>query len=431
MDGEKNILVFPGGSEVGLEIWKSLRYCKEIRLFSAGSDVSNHAPYVFENHFIVPNVHSSNNWIDILNEVVSKCEIDYIFPAYDDIIIALVENADRINASIITSPLPTCLICRSKTKTYNKFKNLLPVPRVYDRLSEIDSFPVFVKFDKGQGSQGARRVDDLDTAKLLFKENPNLIALEYLSGKEYTIDCFTHRRKGLLFCNGRERLRIRSGISMNSKPVDEEINKTFRDYADIISQELELHGVWFFQLKLDSSGTFKLLEIAPRVSGTMATYRVLGINFPLLSIYEKEGIDIEVMTNGCDVEIDRALLNRYRHNIRYSKVYVDLDDTLIVNGRVNTQLVGFLYQAIGKGCKVVLISKAVSDVENVLENWRLKGLFDEVIHLTKDDSKADFIEPNGSIFIDDSFSERKSVFDKHAISTFDCSMIELLIDDKV
>lgn len=426
---KKKVLVFPGGTEIGLEIWKSLKDCKEIILYSAGSDVSNHAPYVFKNHFIVPDVHS-NNWISVLSEIINKHEIDYIFPAHDDVIVALAQNADKFNADIISSPLSICLICRSKNKTYNKFKNLLPVPKVFNKMSEINSFPVFVKPDKGQGTQGAYRVDSLDMLKGLLKSNSDLIVMEYLPGKEYTVDCFTDRRKGLLFCSGRERIRVRSGISMNSKPVDEKTNKVFREYADIISQELKFYGAWFFQVKLDKSGTFKLLELAPRVGGTMATHRVLGINFPLLSIYEKEGVSVKIMTNNCDVEIDRALVNRYKHNIKYNKVYVDLDDTLTINNKVNTQLIRFLYQAINRGCKIILISKTVNDVEAVLKKLKLIGLFDEVILLKKDDSKADFINPEGAIFIDDSFSERKSVFERHKIPTFDCSMIELLIDER-
>ena len=426
---KKQVLIFPGGTEVGLEIWKSLNDCKEITLYSAGSDVSNHAPYVFKNHFIVPDVHNSN-WIDFLNQVIDKCGIDCIFPAHDDVVVALAQNAERINADIISSPLSTCLVCRSKTKTYSKFKDLLPVSEVYSSISEIESFPVFVKPDKGQGTQGAYRVDNLDILKELLKITPDLIVMEYLPGKEYTIDCFTDRRKGLLFCSGRERIRIKNGISMNSRPADEKLQKIFWKYAEIISQELKFYGVWFFQMKLDEFGTFKLLEVAPRISGAMATHRVLGINFPLLSIYEKEGIDIEILLNSYNVEIDRALINRYKHNIKYKKVYVDLDDSLIINNKVNTQLIRFLYQTINMGCKIILITKTKNNIKNILKKYRLKDIFDELILLKKDDSKADFIEPEGAIFIDDNFSERKSIFDKYGIPTFDCSMIELLINER-
>ncbi|MGC9060319.1 MAG: ATP-grasp domain-containing protein, partial [Thermoplasmata archaeon] len=68
---KKRVLVFPGGTEIGLEIWKSLKDCKDIILYSAGSDMSNHAPYVFKRHFVVPDVHTSN-WLNVLKEVIGN-----------------------------------------------------------------------------------------------------------------------------------------------------------------------------------------------------------------------------------------------------------------------------------------------------------------------------------------------------------------------
>jgi hypothetical protein len=55
--GKMNVLILPGGTEIGQEIRLALKDCKDIRLYSAASDVSNHAPYVFARHFIVPGVH--------------------------------------------------------------------------------------------------------------------------------------------------------------------------------------------------------------------------------------------------------------------------------------------------------------------------------------------------------------------------------------
>ncbi len=39
-----NVLVFPGGTEIGPETHKTLNQCKDIRLFSIGLSISNHAP---------------------------------------------------------------------------------------------------------------------------------------------------------------------------------------------------------------------------------------------------------------------------------------------------------------------------------------------------------------------------------------------------
>jgi len=162
----------------------------------------------------------------------------------------------------------------------------------------------------------------------------------------------------------------------------------------------------------------------------MALHRVQGVNFPLLSIYEQERIPVSIMSNDAAVEIDRALTNRYRHDIGYGTVYVDLDDTLIFNGSVNVSLIAFIYQCINRGVTVKLLTRHRFDLTETLTRYRLQGICDEVIHIDQSCSKADYITEQDAILIDDSFSERKSVRERLGIPTFDCSMLELLVDER-
>ena len=48
----KNVLVFPCGSEIGLEIHNALKYSKDFNLFG-GSSVDDHGKYVYKNY--IPN----------------------------------------------------------------------------------------------------------------------------------------------------------------------------------------------------------------------------------------------------------------------------------------------------------------------------------------------------------------------------------------
>jgi hypothetical protein len=203
------------------------------------------------------------------------------------------------------------------------------------------------------------------------------------------------------------------------------------EYGKAIASALAFHGAWFFQLRRDRGGVPKLLEVAPRMAGTMCVHAVQGINFPLLSIYEQERVPIHIMVNKGDVEVDRALVSRFRHNVTYQTVYVDLDDTLILNGEtVNTDLIRLLFQCINRKIRVVLLTKHGDDLNQLLANLRLSGLFDEIIHVERSGSKVEHITRTNAILIDDSFSERKAVADKLGIPTFDCSMIDMLIDEK-
>jgi hypothetical protein len=422
-----NIIVFPGGTEIGLEIQKALSQCKEVRLFSAGLNISNHAPYLFTHHFPLPDIHNPA-WLDCLNNVIVDHQVDYIFPAHDDVIVALAQNAKALKAGIISSPVETCLIARSKSKTYQWLAGVIPTPTLYQDPDQVERYPVFMKPDQGQGSQRTYLVKDQTQLHYCLSQEQDSIITEYLPGPEFTVDCFSDREKGLLFVGGRERIRTRSGISMNCRVV---YNDLFHHYAQKISEKLIFHGAWFFQLKTAQNGDLKLLEVAPRIAGTMAAHRVQGLNFPLLSLYEHQHIPLKIMLNPFEVEIDRALINRYRPQPTYNTVYVDLDDTLILNGKVNTLLVQFLYQAINQGKRIVLLTKHRGDLRQTLKQFRLTGIFDDINHLYPADHKADYVCDSAAILIDDSFSERQSVHERCGILTFDCSMLEMLIDERV
>jgi hypothetical protein len=419
-----NVLVWPGGTEIGLEICHALGWCKEVRLHSAGSACSNHGPFAFSRHQLLPSI-SEPDWLDQLVAYVEREGISHIIPAHDDIVLALAEKARHIPAKVVTSPLRTCRIARYKSLTYRHLRDVVLVPRVYGSQGEVDQFPVFVKPDAGQGSNDAFRVSTRAELTFRLEQRPDSIITDYLSGPEYTVDCFTQRGHGLVFVGGRERVRTRAGISMSSHHVD---RPEFAEIAQAVSSRLEFHGAWFFQLKEDHKGRLVLLEVAPRVAGTMAVHRVMGVNFPLLGLYESENKPLRVLDARWQVSADRCLMTRYAHNIHFENVYVDLDDTLIVNGRLNLELVRLLYQFVEEDKRLLLLTKHRAAPRETLSRHRLAEVFDEIIHLTPEQNKADFITRKPSILIDDSFSERLGVHRAHDIPTFDSSSIEVLVN---
>jgi carbamoyl-phosphate synthase large subunit len=65
-----------------------------------------------------------------------------------------------------------------------------------------------------------------------------------------------------------------------------------------------------------------------------------------------------------------------------------------------------------------------------MRKYKLDNLFDKIIWLQEEDSKADFITDLSSIFIDDSYAQRLEVEKVHGIPSFEPNMIEVLIDGK-
>ena len=425
MAERKNILIFPAGTEIAFEIQDALKYSRFVRLFGATS-VPCHAEFVFETCISGLPFVDDPALIPALNRVIDQYGIDYVYPAHDSALLLFSEERDSLHAEVIASARETVAICRSKNKTYRHLSGAPYLPAFYLSPEEIPGFPVFIKPAVGQGAQGARIIRDRSHLEEALAEGVEYTICEYLPGGELTVDCFTDRSGSLRFVSPRTRERIRSGIAVRSRciPLTEELSAIAED----INSRLSFNGAWFFQVKKNAEGRFRLLEIAPRIAGTMGLTRNLGINMPLLTLYNFWGIDVSLLQNRQELLLDRAFISRFQTSLSYSSVYVDFDDTLLVNGKVNAFLMMFLYQAFNRGKKLFLLTRHSTDIIADLEKFCIPAsLFSGIIRLDSEGSKTDYIVPD-SIFIDDSFSERKRVHDALGIPVFDLDMVESLID---
>lgn len=425
----KKVLVFPCGSEIGLEINRSLAHSTHFEMYGASS-IDNHGAYVYRNYIGgLPNI-DDDDCIEKINELIDKNGIDFIFPAHDSAVLKFAQHAEELHAAVVTSPLETCEICRSKLKTYEVLQGVIPTPTVYNDVAvEELAFPLFCKPDVGQGSRGAHKIGNRQEYDYYVAGVKGLVLSEFLPGPEYTIDCFTDRHGMLQFCEGRRRARISNGICVNAVPVH---NSEFRRLAELINSRITFRGMWFFQLKERADGELVLMEIAPRIAGTMGLYRGAGVNFALLSLFDAMGYDVEVFRNDYSIENDRALCTRYKTDVEYDVVYMDFDDTITSRGTVNSDVMKFIYQLRNEGKRIILLSRHERDLKQTLAEYNIaESLFADIIVIRdKSVRKSDFITEKKAIFIDDSHAERRDVHRRCGIPVFSIDGIEVLINHK-
>lgn len=426
--GKKNVLIFPCGSEIGLELHKSLQYSTHFHPVG-GSSVPDHGEFAFGDYVGGLPFVDDPAFIERLNEVIEEHGIDFIFPAHDSVVMRLVREkaAGRLKCEVVGSPLETCAVCRSKRLSYERFQGIVPTPRIYENPEAIpaSAYPVFLKPDAGQGSKGIFLAPDRSAVDFYTRRDPSLLLLEYLPGKEYTIDCFTSRKGGLIFAEGRERRRISNGISVRSQASSE---VRFRELAAKINQELTFRGAWFFQVKERCSGELVLMEIAPRIAGTMGLVRCMGVNLAILSLFDAMGGEVHVSGVQRGMVIDRALQNFYRHGIRYRHVYLDFDDLVVFEGKVNPAVMAFVYQCFNRDIQVHLITRHKGDLPLTLRKYRLDRTFTDIIWIRGNEDKHEYITEPDAIFIDDSFEERRRVSLARGIPTFDAHSLESLME---
>lgn len=428
---KKKVLVYPCGTEIGLEIFRAVSASIHFELIG-GSSTYDHGRFVYKNHidhlpFITDD--STMEEVKEFNSAIAPYQIDFIYPAMDGVIYKFAEHKDVLTAALIAPDLETVKVTRSKKKSYQLLEDVIDVPQIYNPGQPIENFPVFMKPDVGQGSRNAKIISNAKELSYELYQHcmEQMLILEYLPGEEYTVDCFTNEEGKLVYVGGRTRKRVKNGISVNA--VEERDNEFLR-IAEIINSKLNQRGGWFFQLKKNSQGRYSLLEVASRIAGASSYTRNLGVNLPLLTLhlFNQNKID-SVIVNDYQLELDRAFYNKFVTNIHYKHVFIDYDDTLIMNNKVNLRMVSYLFQCINEGIKITLLTRHEGDLEQDLKEKRLSGIFDEVIHLKNGEEKFNYINEKDAIFIDDSFGERLKVKNMLGIHVFDAHMMECLMKE--
>ncbi|MBO5797127.1 MAG: ATP-grasp domain-containing protein [Clostridia bacterium] len=434
MSEKQNVLVFSGATYPAMQVIDCLKNHPRFHVIAAAS-YPNHSEYVCADTITdLPFIHDER-FLEAFKELLVTRRIAFVIPTDETIALVLKQHEAELPAVVVCSPFETTVLCRHKQQMYEALAGEEFLPRVYSAaaIDEITDYPLFIKPDEGQGAKGSRLIThraELDTVENLA----DMVIAEYLPGDEYTVDCFTTKEGRLIFCNPRVRTRLMNGITARGHNIP--CTAEFRTIIERLNERLAFRGYWYVQLRRDRQGRLKLLEICTRFAGSFAISKGKGVNLPLLALCDFSGLDTNLTENDYVVECDKTYIDRYRLHFDYTHLYVDYDDTVTCNQgqAVNPYVIAYLYQCKAKGVRVTLLTRhAASFGEPLAESLRrlhiAPDLFDEIVELDWDTPKHTHIrDPKTSIFLDNSFAERKSVQDRHHMPVFDVCNVDSLFD---
>lgn len=404
-----NVLVYPAGTEIGLEIARSLNFSTHFNLIG-GNSTNDHSDIIFPEVIAdLPSVDNKEALIDEIQRLIRELEIDILFPAHDEVI-ELFSSTSFAPAKVIAPKPEAAKALRFKSATYDALEGASFLPRVIRREdAEQAPLPLFARPDRGQGSVGVFKVSEPEQLRQCWNGDRSYIVTEFLPGAEYTVDCYTSRDGELQYLCARERQRIRNGICVRATEQDP---TEFLPIAREINSRIPVIGPWFFQVKRDVNGVVRLMEVANRVAGTMGFERLKGVNLVQAVLWETLGYSVALPKVPVATFVyDRALYEGIKISDQLEHLYIDLDDTLLFSdGTVNYELIGLLIGLkINRGVKVTLITRHDRVVGDTLSQLGISHQFDNVIHLDKVESKAPYVVGKNVVFVDDSFAERAAV----------------------
>ncbi len=268
---------------------------------------------------------NEENFISALLSFCQKKNIQIILPLVTKELLLLAANKsffEKAGIKVLVSSREAMEIANDKSACYKYLaqKNIaIPEFGIVNNINEFiktatnlgyPAMPFCFKPSQSNGSRGFRIVDDaIDEWDQLFNQKPyntfitysnalkilssktfpQLLASEYLPGDEYSVDCLAQHGEAKLIVP-RIRKKMINGISVQGEFLNDPL---IINYCKKIIEAIELHGNIGIQVKKRNNGQPLLLEINPRVQGTIVAGLGAGINLPLLAIKQEMGLSIE------------------------------------------------------------------------------------------------------------------------------------------
>ena len=186
---------------------------------------------------------------------------------------------------------PGDIVARTADKL--KFANFLdeigvpgPATQPYRDNMNVDRFPVYLKPRLGSGSIGTARIESAHSLHETARGRTDLIVQEAIAGAEFTVDCFAAEPGHVVAAVPRERIAIKAGVSVKGRTYRHPLIE--RIVCEVVEKS-GLQGPANVQGMLRSDGSFSIIEMNPRFSGTLALTTAAGINFASLLIDMAEG----------------------------------------------------------------------------------------------------------------------------------------------
>ncbi len=270
------VLVTGAGGPAGVGTIKALSKSH----FIVAVDSNNLAPglYMANRAHIVPPA-TDSGFIKTMLKIAISDRVDLIIPTVSEELAPFAKNKEQFQKQgiqVVVSNEKSIKIANDKLNTYTFFRGEPYCPEVYSSPQDA-KYPCVVKPINSRGSRGFYICDNKRSLEVALQKNDRegykSVIMERLRGTEYSVYGLSTLEGQPLVSIANKRIRA-IGESKVAKIV---FSPEIDDLAAKIAQKLNLVGPWNVQLM--GTCVFKIVEVNPRVAGSLSLIMASGLNY--------------------------------------------------------------------------------------------------------------------------------------------------------
>ena len=312
---------------------------RPIRLIGADMNRDDTILQMCDAYYQVPRGNDPT-YVDVLLDICRKEQVDVVIPIMSVELEILSSNQERfreIGTTVSVSHLEALKIANNKLALFEFLKQQgLPCPQYMpvhcvadvDKAMEAIGCPVVFKTNEGSGSRGMRIIDPSKSRfDILFHEKPNscyitleefkqtlsegempeMHAMEYLPGAEYTVDMLVDNGT-VKYAMCRRGLNVQSSIILDGIVEDE---PEIISLCTAVAERLKLTGNIGFDLKKRANGEPVIMECNPRATAGVSEFVASGVNLLHLCIKQCLGEELPEVEPKYGVIMRRRYMEMY------------------------------------------------------------------------------------------------------------------------
>ena len=256
---------------------------------------------------------------ETVREVCRRLEIDVLVPTVDTELLPLaamrVELATA-GTALLAAPETTLVACLDKAELARVCAGCeVPETTVLTESTHVP-MPSIVKPRSGSGSRGVRLVNQPQDLVGVPRDG-SYIVQEYLPGEELSVDVFVRADGVVVSAVPRTRDKVDSGVAVAGRTVSD---AECIEVATTVARAIGLRGIGNVQLRRREDGRPALLEVNPRLPGSLVLTAAAGANLAALALAESLGEAVPAHVPFREVAMVRFL----------AETIVEIDDYALV-----------------------------------------------------------------------------------------------------